>query len=340
MAIAKSFKQIEWEYVHRFTSGPDRSRTCTYPTPKISDIPQIQTQLIACIESNNLFKFRELLTGDFIIKDLQQTQRTGRLHINNSREQQGDYYTHRLYEVRPVYEQLLLFDRASAFKTLLEMAQDKPEFVQALQATFTKLDFANDEGVEFNFDISGTSFMSAKLGCSRFNCVDNVNFDHADLRFTEITQQQLDQSARYANANIPNGLWHWWDDEMISGIRERLAAIDAYADLCLPANNEKRSTISNFYHQQSEILSLNKQPTSLEKKSMVDCLKDLRKTTGTHRSLSYLIGEAISFILLAVVGYVVVSAYRKYAHGHFGIFTQPKSDHMVEGAQRYISCRG
>lgn len=345
MAISKTYKMIEWKYIHRYAGGfydapIDRSRTVTYPIAKVSDVTQIKEQLEAYISSGELGAFKKLLESDFIIKDLEKTQRSGGLHTDNSREQQGDFYIKRLYVVRPVFEQLLLTEDASVFKALLKTAEDKQPFVEALKALFPKLGFANDEGIKFNFDISGASFVGAKLGCSRFYNVEGVNFDKADLRYTEMSQEVLDQSHGYANAKLPQGLWHWWDESVLEGIKQRVDAIQNYTKNHIPKADAKFKAINDFYQQQIKVLKAKRQPTSIEKKTMLEGLKDLRQKTDTHRSLSYLIGEAISFIMLAVVGYLAVSTYRKIAHGHFGIFSQPKSNLLVENAQHFIVNRG
>lgn len=312
-----------------------------YNPPDISDLTSLIEQLRGAIEKKSNELTKELLTNEFIFSKEGTPFEESNIHTDHDTELQGHYYTYQNFCVRPAIEELLL-KQPLAFKKLIEEKQTPLNRAQYIKNLSLIMLTDPDEKIDFqDFDLTDASFKRAVLGKSNLKNATtvNVDFSECDLSQTNVTQEQLDASASYHRAKVPNTCWTYWDSNVKNELLVRFKKMKDYAEKNFQKEDPRFQKVMQLYNTYQPILSRPTNVNSKEKAALLNDLtsKETQKILNEQSGLSYLLAEIVSFVLLLGIGYLIMAAIKKRETGYFGLFAEPKTGKITRELQAIVT---
>lgn len=325
----------------------------------ISNYSKIREQLLWAVL--NPAKLRGLLRAEFIYPealamrekvtlDTFPKERYQRIPIYNYRDMDGLNYAFShdglagtgvyryIYIENPVYDRgrrhTSTFTKFNVAPVLEELVVNHGEDFRSLLAS------ANDLG-----KTELLNFSNLDLSCADLSNLDPslINFSGSDLRTTRgITQEFLDATETYVDAQLPNGIIPFWSDDKKSKVLVGIDQLNSYGEkLSLSASNEGREkgilAVSLAIQLKSKISQTTKFNGAFQKE-FLSMLHGHDATLSEKRffGLKMIIANITFAILGLGIGYLAAGLLHQQQTGRFLFFNRTETQQRIDGIQETI----
>ncbi|KTC81619.1 hypothetical protein [Legionella brunensis] len=339
MAKTKKFK-IRRDYLANY-GGADHTNSTSFPVPT-SNYKEIYASLLTLVRANRTQQLEKTLTSEFI--DPQVLEREQIETHNSFPESEGDFVyfgeqlkyipntrygmgqrdtdTFETHRVAPVLEELVIhhFDD---FVTLLKEASPG---CQAILLNFTDLDLT---GLDFTkFQLAPPSILTQSI------------FTRAKLKSTKgLTQQILDDSQDYIDAQLPERLVPFWTQSKKEKVLEYINQLSDYGNILSKSNFEagrQRGQLANelALELKGMIASASKHNGTFQKQ-FLKTLHQHDEAFSDRRfyGIKMIIANLSLFILGFGIGYAAAVAVNYRKTGNCLFFNKTETQRRVEKIQ-------
>ncbi|HVY52900.1 MAG TPA: hypothetical protein VHA13_00080, partial [Gammaproteobacteria bacterium] len=144
---------------------------------------------------------------------------------------------------------------------------------------------------------------------------------------------QLNSCKTYADAKVPAGLWPYWNDQMVSDIKNQLQELKAYG-IKIQKNSNGLIKGKLAENLADKLLADIEQPGAkfnehFQRKFLLN-LHQYDNEFKDHRSYKRIIGNLALCVMSAVIGYVIAAAINKSVNGHYSFFSETATQQRIK----------
>jgi hypothetical protein len=238
--------------------------------------------------------------------------------------------------------EILILDHQIVFESLLKSTESKPECHKAIMNSLVHLILKNAYLSDLN--LSQANFRNSHLTGASFenSILNDADFSFAHLTKTHgLTSAQLDSSATYENAKLPDHIWPYWDKEIKTKIKNGLESLWTYSKKLqsLEATRDRGVKIRDHAHDMLTKLEA-VENTKVDQSFKENFVRDLNslKELNNHRDggLKVILANITLCIVGAGIGYLIAGAIHKAVTGRFLFFSRTRTQELIDKVDNQI----